>query len=66
MGRATGEIKEYLKYAKRSSKVTTSSEKAWFLSLQKYMREWVEEHKELKTDTWTSDRRALNENGVWK
>lgn len=30
----------------------------WFRSLQKYMRLWVEEHKDERPDQWTNERRA--------
>ena len=69
MVRATGEIKEYMKDTERNSggsvKVT-NSELVWYSAVQDYVRKWVEEHKEIKEDTWTKDRESVDKNGVWK
>lgn len=70
MVKATGEIKEYMKDAERNSngtlKVTASPEK-WWAGVQDYVKKWVAEHKDIKEDTWTTaNRKALDENGVWR
>ncbi len=70
MVKATGEIKEYMKDAEKSSNgelKVQDSEILWKKGVDEYVKKWVEEHKEIKEDTWTpSDRTAINENGVWK
>lgn len=70
MVRLTGEIKEYMKDAERNSGGVIKlqdSQLVWYTEVQKYVRAWVEEHKDLKIDTWTTtDRDNVNENGVWK
>lgn len=67
---ATGEIQEYMKDASVNSagliKVQDSQEK-WYSAVQKYVRLWVDEHKEIKEDHWTpASRQAVNSEGVWK
>ena len=58
----TGEINEYMTQAKNgdgkynSMKITTETQKKWFTDVCNYLREWVEEHKEIKVDTWTPDK----------
>ncbi len=38
----------------------------WYLEVQQYVREWVEEHKDGREDTWTRKvREARTESGVW-
>ena len=38
----------------------------WYVDLEKYMREWVEEHRDGREDTWTPDtRQARGDSGVW-
>lgn len=70
MVKLTGEVKEYMKDAERNSNgelKVQGSEKLWKKGVDEYIRKWVDEHKEIKEDTWTtSDRTKLNENGVWK
>lgn len=71
----TGEIHEYLKMAHHAD-MTSGRFKAgdyrgrqveWHTELCRYMREWVEVHKDGQQDTWTStDRHAKTDNGVWK
>jgi hypothetical protein len=35
--------------------------------VQMYVKKWVDEHKEIKEDTWTpTERKAVNAQGVWK
>jgi hypothetical protein len=41
--------------------------KAWYKSVQDYLYNWVQEHKELKFDSWTPEsKQAINKEGVWK
>ena len=38
----------------------------WYLEVQQYVREWVEEHKDGREDTWTREvRQARTDSGVW-
>jgi hypothetical protein len=91
--RATGEIKEYMRldlarhaagevqrnitYAHEQR--AREREELWFRDVQKYMRDWVEEHKDGREDTWTKsgsqgtaqyradyvvDRTSITESGV--
>lgn len=66
----TGEIQEYMKDAAVNSQgqvPLTSDQQKWYRSMQSYMREWVDEHKDLKEDTWTpKQRNTMDENGVWQ
>lgn len=70
MVRFTGEIEEYMKMASANSggKVEVQqSQLKWLVAVQDYVKKWVAEHKEIKEDTWTNtDRRRMDENGVWK
>ncbi|MBX7204171.1 MAG: hypothetical protein K1X81_01990 [Bacteroidia bacterium] len=70
MVRATGEINEYMKDAARNSNgqiAVQDSQKKWYADVQVYVRNWVEQHKDLKADTWTpQNRHAVTETGVWK
>ncbi len=67
---ATGEINEYLKNAQNSESdhwKPTGYDKNWHKQLCVYMLKWVDEHKEIKEDKWTSaNRNVLNESGVLK
>jgi hypothetical protein len=58
MARATGELNEYLRNAQRSEsdhwKPTGYDAKVWHAALCKYMRLWVAEHKDGRSDNWTS------------
>jgi hypothetical protein len=70
MVRFTGEIWEYMKDAERNSngqlKVQASC-KVWYKGVQAYVRKWVEEHKDIKEDTWTpAVRESVDGSGVWK
>lgn len=67
----TGEIREYLKNAQRSEsthwKPTGFDGRVWYSQLRRYMREWVEAHKDGAKDTWTSENRhAKTASGVWQ
>lgn len=40
--------------------------RVWYCDLEKYMLEWVEEHRDGREDTWTPDtRQAHGDSGVW-
>jgi hypothetical protein len=69
----TGEIKEYMAQSKnndgkyKTMKLTTKSQKKWFTDVCDYLRKWVNEHKEIKEDTWTPNvKKSITESGVWK
>lgn len=75
----SGEIKEYMKLAGQrendgepvskyeSMKISTKSQKDWFDAMTSYLRRWVEEHKDGKTDNWTPEaKQAIDTNGVWQ
>lgn len=75
----TGEIHEYMKLAEsrnlagepqnryESMKLTTKTQKDWFQSVKSYLTRWVEEHIDVKVDTWTPNlKEAKDNNGVWK
>ena len=53
----SGEVKEYVnaasleKYANEGRDI--SSVKAWHSSMIKYLRDWIQEHKDKHEDTWT-------------
>ncbi|WP_156133229.1 hypothetical protein [Lacinutrix sp. Hel_I_90] len=68
MVNATGEIKEYLKNAKKAETEhwkPVEGQKIWHAQLCEYMQKWVEEHKDGSEDTWTnSDRHAITDSGV--
>jgi len=70
MVRATGEIREYMKDAERNSNgqiKIQNSEVVWINGVKDYVRKWVEEHKDMREDTWTSaNRSTVNSTGVWK
>jgi hypothetical protein len=68
MVRATGEIDEYMRHAddrnlvvdgQRGGKYssmrtrTTEGELTWYSDVQDYLRRWVEEHRDMRPDTWT-------------
>lgn len=67
MARLSGEIHEYRKLAdsrtahgepRFESKYSTMNvfaddESKWYANVQEYLRRWVEEHKDGRTDTWT-------------
>lgn len=74
MANLTGEIHEYMKLSEQKEgkkyhtmRLATSNQRSWYLSMQAYVRKWVEEHKDGREDTWTPEQKqALNEHGVWK
>lgn len=67
----SGEINEYMAQANdgkyNSMKITTENQKKWFTDVCDYLRKWVDEHKELKVDTWTPEaKKAITTSGVWQ
>ena len=71
----TGEIHEYLNRAKTADTAASRFKAAdyrgrqveWHIELCRYMRAWVDEHKDGAQDTWTSaDRHARSNSGVWQ
>lgn len=69
MVNATGEIKEYLKNAKKSTNgfgwKPVSDQRLWHRQLSEYMINWVEAHKDGSIDSWTNpDRHAITDSGV--
>lgn len=66
----SGEIKEYMKDSAKNTSGNvkkTTSMLQWHKGVREYIKEWVEEHKDLKEDLWTSsNRNSLDDNGVWK
>jgi hypothetical protein len=75
MVKASGEIHEYLKMAKFADTQAghfraadySADIAAWYAELQRYMRNWVAEHKDMRPDTWTNpDRHAKTSTGVWQ
>ena len=67
----TGEIKEYMKDAAigqyKTMNLNTENQLAWFNSVKEYLLKWVEEHKNLKEDNWTPNKKeVLNEHDVYK
>jgi hypothetical protein len=68
MVNATGEIKEYLRNAKKVENghwKSVEGQKEWHAQLCDYMEKWVEEHKDGSIDTWTdSNRHAITDSGV--
>lgn len=66
----TGEIKEYMKDAARNSNgeiPVQADQKKWRDGVQDYVYRWVQEHKDMKEDNWTtSNRQTVDQFGVWK
>lgn len=71
MVNATGEIREYLamsaangntKYGFMS--IDAASQREWHANMCAYLRRWVDEHKTLKRDEWTSTDRHKGSDGV--
>jgi len=64
----TGEIREYMRLADQMNDLPLGlKQRDWYDGMTKYVRSWVEEHKDLRDDTWTpKSRTARDENGVWK
>lgn len=54
----TGEIEEFLDNAQKAESIhwraVGRDKKLWYAQLQKYMLEWVDEHKDGAEDTWTN------------
>lgn len=67
-GVLSGEIYEYMKDADKNTNgsVKAISKYQWHEGVKEYVRKWVEEHKDIKEDTWTSNNRQANNTGVWK
>lgn len=71
MATATGEIDEYMDLArtrttagepKYASMNTYSNERRqWYANVQEYLRRWVAEHKDGRSDTWTPEAEARHE-----
>jgi hypothetical protein len=69
----TGEIREYMALAEKregakyaSMNLAGGSRRAWFASVQSYLRRWAAEHQDGREDTWTPGGRvARDETGVW-
>lgn len=53
----SGEIHEYMKGQAARTPANGRSQWEWITDLQKYMRGWVEEHKDMRADTWTGTER---------
>jgi hypothetical protein len=77
MARATGEIHEYMDLAKArteagepkyvSMNIYSDRQSQWYANVQEYLRRWVDEHKDGRTDTWTpTQRQARDAHGVWQ
>lgn len=70
MVKFTGEIEEYMKDAEVNSGgrvIARYNGAMWYAKVQEYVKEWVEEHKHIKEDTWTpNNRHAKDSSGVWK
>ena len=69
MANWSGEIKEYMKDSVKNTGgfvPTTNDQIQWKNGVDVYVKNWVEEHKDMKEDTWTSANRQADNNGVWK
>lgn len=64
----TGEIKEYMKdFNRNGCEGKVGNKYQWKKSVDEYVAKWVEEHKDMKEDTWTPKKREpINNDGVWK
>jgi len=64
----TGEVKEYMKDSRiRERKEPLINQREWIGRVKKYMKDYVNEHKDGKPDTWTPENKeAINDAGVWK
>jgi hypothetical protein len=70
---ASGELKEYMRSAQPSGKhghmnLQQVTARQWYQSVQRYLVQYVAEHRDGKTDTVTqvnNDRFKSGENGVW-
>jgi len=78
MVRATGEIHEYMALAKKRNlageggkyvhmTLGTTDQCVWYADVQRYVYQWVQEHKDGREDTWTPDAKRLkSDSGVWQ
>lgn len=75
MATATGEIKEYMKDFENSNYTSPTfegkrkfdSRYEWHKAVKKYVKTWIDEHKDMKQDTWTPiSRKPINKEGVWE
>lgn len=78
LARLTGEIHEYMALAQSrnlagepnkysSMTLWTGDQRRWYSDVQRYVRRWVEEHKDGREDSWTPKVKTANtESGVWK
>lgn len=55
----TGEIKEYMEGKSCRTPAGNRTQREWFSDIQRYSKEWVDEHKDLKEDKWTGTSRDL-------
>ena len=75
----SGEIKEYMKLAESRSlageprtkfedmKLATKSQLDWHVAVKSYIRRWIEEHKDGRVDTWTTNtKESIDNNGTYK
>lgn len=66
---ATGEVEEYMKTAlRRGEHPTAESRERWYRGMTRYVRDWWEEHRDLRPDGMTRDdsKRTAGEDGVWR
>lgn len=79
LARLSGEIHEYMKLAEQrtaqgepkyaSMKLSTNTQERWYNDVCEYLRRWVDQHKDLRPDTWTpatAERRPKTESGVYQ
>lgn len=76
MVRATGEMDEYMAYAKiataepftqtEAAEIKSTAARCWYAGVQSYCRRWAYEHRDGKADKWTSATRRPNIDGVWQ
>lgn len=64
---ASGEFKEYMQVGRdKSGKYggihNEIDAKGWYLGIQKYCRNWVGEHKDMRDDTWTGNQTETMKN----
>lgn len=54
-GTLSGEIKEYMRDANKNTNgsVKATTKYQWHQDVKKYVKSWVEEHKDMKEDAWT-------------
>ena len=66
----SSEIYEYVSMSKENNnglKASINKLFAWHKGVKKHVEAWVMEHKEIKQDTWTPNKRtSINDDGVWK